>query len=68
MVKDALHPSHVTRVTIDASSYDEICVNCGETDIVPGGWGNLRLPCAKEGNPYKTLDDYYNREGNEYEG
>ena len=41
------HESHVTRVSFDASSYDEICVNCGATDVVPGGWGQLAKPCPK---------------------
>lgn len=40
-----LHPSHVTRISMDASTYDEICVNCGATDEVPGGWGRLAEPC-----------------------
>lgn len=38
------HPSHKTRSS-DASTYDEVCVNCGETDVVPGGWGKLAEPC-----------------------
>lgn len=38
------HPSHVTRIS-DASSFDEICVNCGAHDQVPGGWGQLEFPC-----------------------
>lgn len=46
---NALHPSHVTRMS-DASSFDEICVNCGATDEVPGGWGKLAEPCL---NPPK---------------
>lgn len=37
------HPSHKTRMS-DASSYDEICVNCGATDTI-GGWGRLAEPC-----------------------
>ena len=40
------HPSHVTRFSWDASSYDVICVNCGATDQVPGGWGELAKPCS----------------------
>lgn len=40
------HPSHVTRDS-DASTFDEICVNCGATDQVPGGWGQLAEPCPK---------------------
>jgi hypothetical protein len=44
-----LHPSHVTRFS-DASTFDEICVNCGAHDDVPGGWGELAKPCT---NPQK---------------
>lgn len=40
------HPSHVTRVSIDASSFDEICVFCGHTDRL-GSWGKLAEPCPK---------------------
>jgi hypothetical protein len=38
------HPSHVTRFS-DASSFDEICINCGAHDEVPGGWGHLAYAC-----------------------
>ena len=38
------HYSHVTRGS-DASSFDEICVNCGAHDEVIGGWGLLAEPC-----------------------
>lgn len=41
---DELHPSHDTRVS-DASSFDEICKNCGRTDSSGGGWAWLRMPC-----------------------
>jgi hypothetical protein len=41
---DACHPSHVTRPS-DASSFDEICINCGARDSAGGGWGSLRYPC-----------------------
>lgn len=40
------HPSHKTRMS-DASTYDEVCVLCGRTDQVPGGWGDLAFPCPK---------------------
>lgn len=40
------HPSHVTRFSFDASTYDEVCVRCGATDKVPGGWGDLANPCS----------------------
>lgn len=43
---DRCHPSHVTRISMDASSYDEICVNCGATDHI-GGWGALAKPCPR---------------------
>ena len=47
------HPSHNTRFSFDASTYDEVCVNCGATDIAGGGWGRLAKPCpkAKQGEP-----------------
>lgn len=41
------HPSHKTRFSWDASTYDEICIYCGATDQVPGGWGQLAEPCPK---------------------
>jgi len=44
--QDKLHPSHVTRIS-DASSYDEICVNCGRTDSM-GSWGRLVYLCPFE--------------------
>jgi hypothetical protein len=49
-MQESCHPSHVTRFS-DASSFDEICVNCGATDQVPGGWGRLAHPCP---NPPKV--------------
>jgi hypothetical protein len=42
------HPSHDTSFSWDASTYDEICENCGATDQVPGGWGKLAESCPKE--------------------
>jgi len=41
------HPSHVTRMSVDASSFDEVCINCGARDEVTGGWGALAKPCPK---------------------
>jgi hypothetical protein len=38
---------HVTRLS-DASTFDEICVNCGAKDEVPGGWGALGRGCPNE--------------------
>lgn len=50
------HASHVTRISMDASTYDEICINCGATDEVPGGWGALADVC--QNMPTKeTTDD-----------
>lgn len=51
VIKDELHPSHVTRIS-DASSFDEICINCGATDNPlgvrgSGKWGELAKPCPK---------------------
>lgn len=58
-----LHPSHVTRMSWDASSYDEICVNCGATDQVPGGWGKLAEPCSKPvGSGGITIEEYNKKE------
>ena len=56
----SLHPSHVTRVSIDASTYDQICVNCDNTDLAIGGWGKLAEPCPKPvGKGGMTLEQYY---------
>lgn len=44
------HPSHHTRSS-DASSFDEVCVNCNNTDIAGGGWGKLADPCPNATNP-----------------
>lgn len=50
--KDILHPSHVTRIS-DASSFDEICVNCGRTDS-PSSWGYLAYPCPEEPEEHRV--------------
>jgi hypothetical protein len=42
--KAGVHPSHNTRYS-DASSFDEICENCGATDDVMSGPGALMYPC-----------------------
>lgn len=44
VAEDRKHPSHVTRFS-DSSLYDEVCINCGATDNVPGEWGELAKPC-----------------------
>lgn len=62
-MKDACHPSHVTRVSIDSSSYDEICVNCGATDMVIGGWGQLKFPCPNE---VRSIDDSWKEYENDF--
>jgi hypothetical protein len=54
------HPSHVTKFCWEASTYDEICINCNNTDQVPGGWGKLANPCPKSvENGGMTLEEYY---------
>ena len=50
------HPSHVTRIS-DASSFDEVCINCGATDITGGGWGALANPCPKASITQQTMTD-----------
>lgn len=52
-MQDYLHPSHKTRFSFGASSYDEICMDCGATDEI-GSWGKLRLPCP---GPKKNVAD-----------
>ena len=53
------HPSHVTRFSWDASTFDEICINCSATDKVPGGWGELASPCPNPpGKGGMTLAEY----------
>ncbi len=47
------HPSHVTRYS-DSSFYDEVCIHCGSTDRVPGGWGDLAYECAKEPEQHRV--------------
>jgi len=39
-----VHPSHQTRISMGASTYDEICDLCGATDEL-GSWGRLAEPC-----------------------
>lgn len=56
------HDSHVIRGS-DASSFDEICVNCGAHDEVPGGWGNLIYRCPKPvGEGGLTLKEWYKKQ------
>lgn len=42
---DHLHASHKVRFSNGGSTYDYICERCGNTDLVPGGWGKLAAPC-----------------------
>lgn len=57
-----LHPSHVTRGS-DASTFDEICVNCGYTDNSCGGWGKLAEPCPKPlGSGGLTITEFYEKD------
>lgn len=48
----SIHPSHETRSS-DASRFDTVCDKCGRTDEVPGGAGQLALPC-----PAVKMKDY----------
>lgn len=58
-MEEQKHPSHVTRISLDASTYDEVCINCDATDIVPGGWGDLAKPCPKPiGQGGVTLEEW----------
>lgn len=41
---DRCHETHETRSS-DASTFDEVCKNCGATDSAGGGWAGLRWPC-----------------------
>jgi len=50
-----IHPSHETRIS-DASTFDEICVKCGRTDEVPGGWGHLGEQCPMENDKEKRWE------------
>lgn len=50
------HPSHELR-SGDASTWDVKCINCGYTDHVPGGWGELASPCRKAKPVSAMLDD-----------
>lgn len=53
-------PSHVTRFAFDASTYDEVCVNCGTTD---GHGGKLREPCPKPvGQGGMTIEEFHKKD------
>ena len=41
-----IHETHHIRYS-DAYPFDIMCVKCGRTDQVPGGWGKLVEPCPK---------------------
>ena len=47
------HPSHATRSS-DSSYYDEVCIHCGHTDRVPGGWGKLADLCPDEPEQHRV--------------
>ena len=52
------HLSHVTRIS-DASSFDEICVNCGAHDEI-GSWGTLVDLCPNPvGKGGMTLEEWF---------
>lgn len=48
------HPSHNTEYR-DSSHYEELCLNCGQTDT-PGGWGRLAEPCPVYSGWSKLVD------------
>lgn len=50
------HPSHTTRFS-DSSAYDEVCTQCGSTDITGGGWGKLGEPCPNQTPPSEISHD-----------
>lgn len=54
------HPSHNTYLSMDASSYDEICSVCGATDTA--GSGRLSKPCPGASSGSERYDaDYFLR-------
>ena len=52
-----IHPTHRTRFSWDASTYDEICELCGATDQVPGGFGQLKFACPASEEKRKKYDE-----------
>lgn len=40
----ANHPTHVTRSS-DASTFDEVCINCSAKDYTAGSCDALERPC-----------------------
>ena len=51
-IVDGIHPSHETYVS-DSSLYDYKCLNCHQTDITGGGWGELSKPCPDQKIDYR---------------
>ncbi len=47
------HPSHKTRFS-DASSFDEICTECGATDRA--GSDKLKKPCKPDEDYWTKMD------------
>jgi hypothetical protein len=41
------HESHKSVRSIDTSTFDFICDDCGATADVASGWGSLRRPCKR---------------------
>lgn len=54
---DRCHPSHVTRISMDASSYDEICVISVERPTISAGGGKLAKPCPCASLPTQESED-----------
>jgi hypothetical protein len=53
------HASHKTRISMDASSYDEICEYCGATDTA--GSTGLTEPCPNVARSVQYDADYFLR-------
>lgn len=59
-MQQSKHDSHDIRISIDMSSYDEICINCGaKAKYSLGGWGKLveECPASKLTNTKEIIND-----------
>lgn len=55
----SLHLSHIVWFSMSEPMFANFCVNCGETDEVPGGFGKLDEPCTKPvGQGGMTLEEW----------
>jgi hypothetical protein len=51
-VSGGVHSSHVTQYSV--SSYFEICIHCGNTDLHPGGWDKWEAECPDEPEQHRV--------------